>query len=304
MAGAITVMLNRPAVLRTGNFIVHMREPVILTVDHLYKKKFINNQARVFMHLFLRANNSNFRFGEYLLSKDMSIYAVIKRLHRGDVYYRKISFPEGLTATEMAKIITAEDNLLGDWSEMIVEGSLMPDTYYFAYGETRDGLVKRMKDAMQNFLETEWRRRDSGLPMKTQEEALILASIVEKESKHGLDQAKVAAVFHNRLHRGMRLQSCPTAIYNITRGNTKFTRSLSLKDLAVPGVYNTYRNAGLPPTPISNPGRSAILAVLHPYAHKALYFTLAPDGEGHIFSDNYDEHLVQVKKIRKALRSK
>jgi UPF0755 protein len=176
--------------------------------------------------------------------------------------------------------------LLGEISEIPEEGSLLPDTYCFRYPTTRQQIVSMAQRAMTEFMRQEWPRRSSICTLKTPQEALILASIVEKEAI--IERDMVAGVYLNRLKKKMRLQSCPTVIYAITKGD-KLGRPLRYDDLRTKDIHNTYTHAGLPPTPIANPGRSSILAVLHPRETDNLFFVF--DGyEGHIFSRTFEEH--------------
>ena len=177
------------------------------------------------------------------------------------------------------------------------------ETYYYNFGDNRNDLVRRMKVAMKNVSEELWLLREVGLPIKTPLEAIILASIVEKETGLVEERRRVASVFINRLRLRMRLQSDPTVIYGLTNGNRRLSRPLKRKDLKSLNPYNTYLNKGLPPGPIANPGRASIKAVLNPIESTDLYFVADGKG-GHAFSTTLSEHNKNVKVLRKLEREK
>ena len=184
------------------------------------------------------------------------------------------------------------------------EGTLLPETYHYTKNGSRPNIINQMSKAMTEALDILWPQREEGLPFQTKEDAIILASIVEKETGIGLERARVAGVFVNRLRLGMKLQSDPTVIYAITQGRIKnegrgpLGRRLLKKDLAIQSPYNTYERTGLPPGPIANPGYASIQAVLHPEAHDFLYFVADGDG-GHAFAKTLSEHNRNVSKWRK-----
>jgi UPF0755 protein len=193
--------------------------------------------------------------------------------------------------------------LEGDITLPMEEGTLLPETYYYTYGDTRDAVITRMKQAMDNALESAWQTRKDGLPFQTKQEALILASIVEKETGVEDERARVAAVFINRLRIGMRLQTDPSVIYGIEQlNNAPMTRPLTVADLETPNNYNTYVIPGLPPTPIANPGIEAIEATLHPAETKELYFVATGTG-GHRFAETLEQHNNNVAAYRAVLKS-
>jgi UPF0755 protein len=216
------------------------------------------------------------------------------------VVIRKLTIPEGLTSTQIRDILAKAEGLSGS-PLTAPEGSLLPETYDYAWGDTRAGLIRRMAAAQRTTLEALWRERQTGLPLTGPREAVILASIVEKETGAASERARVAAVFHNRLRRGMRLQSDPTIIYALTGGKTRLGRNLNRADLAIDHPYNTYRIKGLPPGPIANPGRAALIAVLNPVKSTELYFVADGSG-GHAFAKTLKEHNRNVAKWRRLLR--
>ena len=194
------------------------------------------------------------------------------------------------------------DGLTGTIDARPLEGALLPETYHYSWGDGRPELIARMRRNMAQVLAELWPGRQSDLPLKTPGEALILASIVEKETAIATERRRVAAVFVNRLRRGMRLQSDPTVVYGVTGGTGRLARALNRQDLAKPTLYNTYRIDGLPPTPIANPGRASIEAVLNPLTTAELYFVADGSG-GHAFAKTLAEHNKNVRRWRR-LRTK
>lgn len=241
--------------------------------------------------------------GEYVFSPHTSPQEVVEKLGSGDVVIRKFTVPEGLSSKQVATLLGTIEGLDGEVPKAPAEGSLMPDTYHFMLGDTRADKIARMQAAMQEFLAESWQKRDADLPLNSPEEALILASIVEKETGVPEERGRVAAVFINRLRKNMPLQTDPTVLYAITDGSYALERPLLRKDLQVDHPYNTYKNAGLPPGPIANPGRDSILAVLHPPTTNELYFVATGNG-GHAFSRTLKEHNANVAKLRKVQREK
>ena len=174
------------------------------------------------------------------------------------------------------------------------EGELLPETYTFEYGASQDSIVLEARKAMQKALDEAWEGRDSGLPYKDKNQLLTMASIIEKETGVADERPLVASVFVNRLRKGMKLQTDPTVIYALTEGQMELGRTLKKKDLAIDSPYNTYKYYGLPPAPICNPGRDALMAAAHPAQSDFLYFVATGDG-GHNFSTNLNEHNRNVK---------
>ena len=241
--------------------------------------------------------DSNLQAGEYEFEPGISMEAVLAQLTVGKTVLRFVTIPEGLTSREAAALVAAAEGMKGI-AEIPAEGSLLPETYTFTLDENRAALIARMQDAMTKTLAELWAGRAENLPVKTPEEALVLASVVEKETGLPEERRRVAAVFVNRLNRGIRLQSDPTVVYAITRGERELGRPLRFKDLEFKDPYNTYYAAGLPPGPICNPGREAIAAVLNPIASKELYFVADGTG-GHAFAETLVQHNRNVAKWRK-----
>jgi UPF0755 protein len=237
----------------------------------------------------LLAADGSLKAGEYAVPAHESMRAVIARLSDGRVLTRRITIPEGLTAVEISAIVAATPALTGEVGEIPPEGSLLPETYHYVHGDSRDAVLARMTDAMAATLTELWAARAENLPFATPEEAVILASVVEKETGVSGERRHVAGVFVNRLRLGMRLQSDPTVIYGLTNGAGPLGRALTRADLAAPHPYNTYLIDALPPHPIANPGAAAIAAVLDPLETEDLYFVADGTG-GHVFARTLEEH--------------
>jgi UPF0755 protein len=245
--------------------------------------------------------------GEYELTPAISGYEIMDKMRKGDVVDRRVTVREGLTSYEVVEILKTVKELDGDVASIPEEGSLLPQTYDYRLHETRQEIVDRMKADMTKTIDELWPGRDADLPFTTPQEALTLASIVEKETGVPEERKKVAGVFINRLRKGIALQTDPTVIYGITMGKHKneglgpLGRRLLTKDLEMDTPYNTYARPGLPPGPIANPGRASIEAVLHPEKHDYIYFVADGTG-GHVFAATLDEHNSNVAKWQKIRR--
>ncbi|RMD62705.1 MAG: endolytic transglycosylase MltG [Alphaproteobacteria bacterium] len=241
--------------------------------------------------------------GEYLFPATVSMRGVVEILLGGKTLMRRLTVPEGATSAEIVKLIEEAPALVGTIKEIPAEGTLLPETYNYERGDTRTSLIVRMQAAMRATLDELWPQRDPDLVLKTPEEAVILASIVEKETGVAEERPLVASVFLNRLKAGMRLQSDPTVAYGMTGGDHPLGRPLTRDDLKTPSPYNTYIIDGLPPGPIANPGRAAIEAVLNPAQTDYLYFVADGSG-GHAFAKTLDEHNTNVARWRKLRQGK
>ncbi|UCH72903.1 MAG: endolytic transglycosylase MltG [Rhodospirillales bacterium] len=247
-----------------------------------------------------RQANRSLRAGEYEIAAGASMAEILELLVSGKTVLHRITVPEGLTSYQVASLINEAGPLTGT-IETPPEGSILPETYNFARDEDRAVLLERMSEAMTETLAELWEQRASDLPIKTPEEAVILASIVERETGIAAERPRVAAVFVNRLRKGMRLQSDPTIIYALSDGKGRLDRQLLFKDLEIKDPYNTYRVKGLPPGPICNPGRASLAAVLNPPDTDELYFVADGTG-GHVFATTLAEHERNVRNWRKIER--
>src|SRR3954471_12335623 len=198
------------------------------------------------------------RSGEYAFPAAISPREVAAQLAAGRTVIRRLTVPEGYTSAQVVGLIQAAEGLEGDIGDTPGEGELMPDTFFYSWGDSRRQMIARAKKSMNDFLAALWPNRVPGLPLHTAHEAVILASIVEKETKVADERPHVAAVFLNRLRTGMKLQADPTVIYGVTAGQSGFDRAISRADLDAPNPWNTYVIDGLPPTPIANPGKASL----------------------------------------------
>ena len=240
--------------------------------------------------------------GEYQFMPGISLQAAMDKIARGEVFFRRITIPEGLTSGQIMYLIANYPDLEGEIDLDVKEGELLPETYSFELGASRNSIILQARAAMQKALEEVWASRDSSLPLKDVNELLTRASIIEKETGVPEERPLVASVFLNRLKKGMRLQTDPTVIYAITEGETSFGRSLKRADLKIDSPYNTYLNYGLPPGPICNPGREALMAAARPQQSDYLYFVADGKG-GHRFARSLNEHNRNVKAWVRSIRN-
>lgn len=250
---------------------------------------------------FMSRSHTKFQAGEYVFAAHISAKDAMQQIIRGQQVHHKITIPEGLTSAEISQRLEAEPLLTGAVPLTLAEGSLLPNTYVFLRGDSRERVTTQMQKAMREALEAAWNTRTEGLPLATPEEALVLASIVEKETGVADERAKIAGVFINRLRMGMKLQSDPTTAYAVTLADGSMNRALTYDDLKRNLPHNTYVTLGLPPTPICNPGVAAINAVLHPQATDALFFVANGTG-GHSFAATLAEHEKNVAYYRSLQR--
>ena len=240
--------------------------------------------------------------GEFKFPASVSPRGAIRVLVEGRVVLHRLTVAEGLTVSEIYDVLAAAPDLEGPVPPKPPEGTLLPETYFFVLGDTRAQLVDRMRAEMSTKLAELWEKRDKSIPLASPEEAVTLASLVEKETSKDNERARVAAVFYNRIKKGIALQSDPTVIFALTDGKGRLDRALTTADLKTESPYNTYTNEGLPKGPIANPGIAALKGVLHPQKTKELYFVADGTG-GHAFAETLDQHNQNVAKWRKFLKS-
>jgi UPF0755 protein len=239
--------------------------------------------------------------GEYEIEAGASVNKIIAKLTEGRSLLYSVTLPEGLTSHEIVRRLLNDQNLSGEVTEIPAEGSLMPETFKVPRNTSRAQVLALLRREQEKFLEAQWEARAPNLPFSTKHEALVLASIVEKESGPRDDPADVAGVFVNRLRKAMRLQSDPTILYGKHGPDVDWGAKIYRSDINKKTAYNTYQISGLPPTPICNPGRRAIAAVLRPAKTENLYFVADGRG-GHIYSKTLQEHEQAVRQWRRIER--
>lgn len=239
--------------------------------------------------------------GDFTIPAGASMADILNELINGNPIRYAVVIPEGWTSWEAVQRLNADSNITGEISTLPPEGSILPGSYDYVPGDTRQSVLDKMQAAMTTELAAVWAGRQPGLPIETPEQLLILASIVEKETGLAAERPQVAGVFLNRLTEGMRLQSDPTIIYGITKGQSTLGRGLRRSEIEAQTPYNTYQIDGLPPTPIANPGIDALRSVANPAEHNYLYFVAkgATPREGHVFAQTYAEHQVNVARYRR-----
>ncbi len=248
--------------------------------------------------LMLYKANLSFKAGEYAIKPGDTYRDLLQDIQKGKVFLRKITIAEGQTSKEVTDLLNNNEFLSGEPISQIAEGSILPETYLFKKNYDRNLLLQQMQAELKKFAAETWTKRAADLPLKNIDELLILASIVEKETGKHAERDRIAGVFINRINLGMKLQSDPTVIYAVTKGQYKLTRPLSKRDLRIKSPYSTYHKYGLPPTPIANAGKAAILATANPKKSKELYFV--SDGKGkHRFSKTLRQHNYYVRLLRK-----
>ncbi|WP_245898245.1 endolytic transglycosylase MltG [Phreatobacter cathodiphilus] len=243
------------------------------------------------------------KWGEYLFPRGASTAEALAIVLDGKPIEYRVTIPEGLTSEQIVGRLRDNDVLTGDIARIPREGSLLPDTYRFTRGTTRQQMIDQMTQFQTRLLQQIWARRSQDLPLRTPEELVILASIVEKETGKAEERPRVAGVFVNRLNRRMRLQSDPTIIYGIVGGRGALGRPILQSEIQRLTPYNTYQIDGLPPTPIANPGRAAMEAVANPVRHRDLFFVADGTG-GHVFAETLEQHNRNVANWRRIERER
>jgi UPF0755 protein len=266
--------------------------------DVLTKEGVIDVSPWVFIGgvLALKAS-SDLKPGEYAFQKNASLRDVIATIVEGKVVQHAVTIPEGLTSEQILARLSDSDIFAGSVQEIPREGTLLPETYKFPRGTTREQVIQRMQKEQKRALADIWERRSQDIPIKTPEQLVTLASIVEKETGKADERSRVAAVFLNRLRQKIKLQSDPTIIYGLVGGKGTLGRPIKRSEITQPSPYNTYVIEGLPPGPISNPGRASLEATANPARTRDLYFVADGSG-GHAFTETYDQHLKNVARLR------
>ncbi len=293
-----------PGPLKSDIVVVVPRGAGVDAIAKMLSDKLIIDEATTFkIGARIIAAKQTLQAGEFAFPRGVSQRAILKILQSGKTVIRRLTVAEGLSTPDILDRLANTEGMSGNITLRPGEGDLLPETYHFSFGDSRDDMVRRMSQAMETALNELWRRRAPGLPLASPAEALIMASIIEKETARADERARVAGVFINRLRKGMRLQSDPTVGFGITRGKRPLGRPLSRADLNARTPYNTYQIKGLPPGPISNPGRATIEATLNPAETGELYFVADGKG-GHAFARTLADHNKNVARWRKLMRTK
>ncbi|PAY06291.1 aminodeoxychorismate lyase [Bradyrhizobium sp. UFLA03-84] len=266
--------------------------------DVLLREGVINVNPWVFIGgVFALKASSDLKPGEYSFQKNASLRDVIATIVDGKVVQHAITIPEGLTSEQIVSRLSDNDIFTGSVREIPREGTLLPETYKFPRGTTRDQVIQRLQQAQKRVLAEIWERRNTDTPLKSPDQLVTLASIVEKETGRADERSRVAAVFVNRLRQRMKLQSDPTIIYGLVGGKGTLGRPIKRSEITQPSPYNTYVIDGLPPGPIANPGRASLEATANPARTRDLFFVADGTG-GHAFTETYDQHAKNVAKLR------
>jgi len=266
--------------------------------DVLQKEGVIDVNPWIFIgSVYALKASSDLKPGEYLFQKRASLRDVIGTIVEGKVVQHAITIPEGLTSEQIVARLSENDIFAGSVREIPREGTLLPETYKFPRGTTREQVIQRMQQTQKRVLAEIWERRNPDIPIKSPEQLVTLASIVEKETGRADERSRVAAVFTNRLRQKIKLQSDPTIIYGLVGGKGTLGRPIKRSEISQPSPYNTYVIEGLPPGPISNPGRASLEATANPARTRDLFF-VADGAGGHTFTETYDAHQKNVAKLR------
>ncbi len=301
--------ITEPGPLPETSIILIERGMGVASIAQKLEDEKVISSALVFKVLTkLDTDKRPLKAGEYEFTAAIPMTETLLMMREGRVYDRKITIPEGQTSWQITESLKALEDMAGEIVDVPAEGTLLPDTYHYIKNDDRTALLGKMKEAMDKTVAELWPTRVADLPIKTESEALVLASIVEKETGVAGERKRVAGVFINRLKRGMPLQTDPTVIYALTKGEIQnegqgpLGRRLLTKDLEFDSPYNTYLYPGLPPGPIANPGRASIEAVLNPEVHDYIYFVADGTG-GHVFGRTLAEHNRNVANWRKIRRA-
>jgi UPF0755 protein len=266
--------------------------------DVLQRENVIDNNRWAFIGAVLALKaRSELKPGEYSFQKNASLRDVIGTIVEGKVVQHSVTVPEGLTSEQIVARLSDNDIFAGSVREVPREGTLLPETYKFPRGTTREQVIQRMQQAQKRALAEIWERRSPDVPLKSPDQLVTLASIVEKETGKPDERSRVAAVFVNRLRQKIKLQSDPTIIYGLVGGKGTLGRPIKRSEIAQPSPYNTYVIEGLPPGPIANPGRASLEAAANPARTRDLFFVADGTG-GHAFTETYDQHQKNVAKLR------
>jgi UPF0755 protein len=291
--------LEAPGPLREDKVVnIPARAGMTDIAEILQREGVIDNNRWAFIgSVFALKARSELKPGEYSFQKNASLRDVIGTIVEGKVVQHSVTIPEGLTSEQIVTRLSENDIFAGAVREMPREGALLPETYKVPRGTSRDQVIARMQQTQKRVLAEIWERRNPDIPVKTPEQLVTLASIVEKETGRADERSRVAAVFVNRLRQKIKLQSDPTIIYGLVGGRGTLGRPIKRSEIQQPSPYNTYVVEGLPPGPIANPGRASLEAAANPARTRDLFFVADGTG-GHAFTETYDQHQKNVAKLR------
>jgi UPF0755 protein len=287
----------------TKTVIIQRGSGVDEIADQLAREGVIANAYAFRIVTRIEGMSSRLKAGEFAFPAGASQRAVAEQMVAGRTVTRHLTIPEGLSTFQVLALIRAAPGMDGEISSTPQEGELLPETYDYHWGDSRERFIQRLRRDMTETLNALWNSRARELPLRGPTDAVILASIVEKETALSAERPRIAAVYLNRLRRGMKLEADPTVIYGITQGRATLDRPLSRADLQQRTQWNTYVVDGLPPTPIANPGRAALQAVLRPAQSDELYFVADGNG-GHLFARTLQEHNANVARLRELERQR
>ncbi len=303
VVGAVALAIGKqrfeaPGPLDRERFVNIPRGLGIKDIADLLQREGIIDQPWVFIGgvIALKARDE-LKYGEYMFRRQASLRDVVDTLVEGKAIQHQVTIPEGLTSEQIVARLLENDILTGSLKEIPKEGTLLPETYRFTRGTTREQIIQRMQQAQRRAIQDAWERRAPDLPLQNADQFVVLASIVEKETGRADERARVAGVFVNRLKQKMKLQSDPTIIYGLVGGKGTLGRPIMRSEIDQPTPYNTYVITGLPPGPIANPGRASLEAVANPSRTREIFFVADGTG-GHTFSETLDQHQRNVTRLR------
>ena len=290
-------LINGPGPLQEDKVVFIPSGSSATDIAQKLQQEGVIDQPLVFELLNVLSFNTSMKAGEYQFKQHASLRDVRETLVEGKSILHSVTIPEGLTSEQIVQRLREKEELAGEIKTVPREGTLLPDTYRFPRGYGRDRLIAQMERAQRQLLQEVWARRSADLPLKSVQELVILASIVEKETGRADERTRVASVFINRLNRGMRLESDPTIIYGLNGGKGPLGRPILASEIRQPTPYNTYVINGLPPGPIANPGRAAIEASANPSRTRDIFFVADGTG-GHVFAETLEQHNRNVARWR------
>ncbi|HET9902805.1 MAG TPA: endolytic transglycosylase MltG [Xanthobacteraceae bacterium] len=286
-----------PGPLQADKIVIIPKSGLREVAELLEREGVIEHPWTFIAGVFALKARDDIKAGEYLFPKQASLRDVLDTMVEGKVVQHALTIPEGLTSEQIVARLLENPILAGPVREIPPEGTLLPETYKFTRGTTREQMIQRMQQAQRRVVTEAWERRSPDLPLKSPDQLVVMASIVEKETGKPEERSRVAAVFMNRLRQRMKLQSDPTIIYGLVGGKGSLGRPLMRSEIEQPTPYNTYVISGLPPGPIANPGRASIEATANPSRTKDLYFVADGTG-GHAFSESLEQHQRNVARLR------